>query len=129
MGGCRRRSGRVDTGQDGRRTSTGTGMTIAVVVAAVVVVVVIVVVAGAAVLVEGGRGRTVSVGSGTSMLTTGWSRGTRIDGGRRVALERGVALMALENAGGEAGGVFVQLGGGPAEFQGRKTALVAHDER
>lgn len=36
--------------------------------------------------------------------------------------------MALENAGGEAGRVFVQLGGGTAEFQGRKTALVAHDE-
>lgn len=125
MGGDRRRGSRFNTGQDGRGISTGTGMAIVVVVTTVVDVVV----AGAAVLIEGGRGRTVGVGSGASVLAIGRSRGTRIDRGRGMALERGMALMALEDAGGEAGGVFVQFGGGTAEFQGRKTALVAHDER
>ena len=44
-----------------------------------------------------------------------------------MSLERGMALVALENAGGKAGGILVQLGRRSAEFQRRKPAFVAHD--
>lgn len=83
------------------------------------------------VMVERRGGRTVGVGTGARMLTRSSPEGTRIDGSRGVTLEGGigVVLMALENARGETGGIFVQLGGRTAEFEGGKARIAAHGER
>ena len=79
-----RRVGQVVTRRDGRRT-------------------------GAGLVQGGGRGRTVGVRAGASvMVSTGTAIGARIDGGRGMSFQgSGIGLLALEDARGETGGIFV----------------------
>ena len=81
----------------------------------------------AVILIERRGGRTVGIGSGPSMITTGAGR-ARIDGGRWMPFKRG-ALMAFEDAGSEAGRIFLQLGRRTTtELERRETTIGAHGD-